>query len=113
MSDANPLRGWRIDPARMKPVGKDLNRPECVLATRDGVLWVADGRGGIVRIDPDGAQMTIMASAASPDAKRPRVPNGIALMPDGRIMIANLAGGTLETGASSSEAERSACPISR
>jgi gluconolactonase len=96
MSSKNPLKGWRIDSAKMTCVGEGLNRPECVLATIYGVLWIADGRGGVVRMNSDGRQEIIMPSAASTDAARPRVPNGIALMPDGRVMIANLAGSAIE-----------------
>ena len=100
MGGSSPLAGWTVDRSQIVHVGEGLNRPECVLATSQGVLWVADGRGGVVRIDPDGKQELILASAASPDAARPRVPNGIALMADGRIMIANLAGSVIEAIAS-------------
>jgi hypothetical protein len=33
-----------------------LKRPECILAERDGTFWAADARGGVARIQPDGAQ---------------------------------------------------------
>ena len=39
--------------------GTDLRRPECILAEPDGTLWSADARGGVMRIDPDGAQQLI------------------------------------------------------
>ena len=32
----NPLRDWRIDPTEVVWVGHDLQRPECILAERDG-----------------------------------------------------------------------------
>jgi len=44
----NPLRGWQVDPAHIRMVGRDLARPECILAERDGSLWTADARGGLM-----------------------------------------------------------------
>jgi len=43
----NPLRGFQVDPAAIGRIGKDLQRPECILAERDGTLWSADARGGV------------------------------------------------------------------
>ena len=51
----NPLVGWQVDPASIRRVGTDLQRPECILAERDGTLWSADARGGVMRIAPDAA----------------------------------------------------------
>jgi hypothetical protein len=44
------LKGWEIDRVAIRPVGHDLQRPECVLAEKDGILWAADVRGGAMRI---------------------------------------------------------------
>src|SRR5690349_23270414 len=63
MSSSNPLRGWQVDRAAIRHVGRDLQRPECVLAEPDGTLWAADARGGFMRIDPDGSQRLIAPSA--------------------------------------------------
>ena len=52
----NPLAGFHVDPAEIEYIGQDLQRPECILAERDGTLWSADARGGVVRIAPDGTQ---------------------------------------------------------
>ncbi|MGE0233058.1 MAG: SMP-30/gluconolactonase/LRE family protein [Flavobacteriaceae bacterium] len=65
--------------------GHDLHRPECVLATAAGDLFVSDRRGGVCRIAPDGGQSLI---AGRDDL----LPNGIALMPDGSFLLANLHG---------------------
>ena len=72
-------------------VGQNLNRPECVLCTADGSLYVADWGGGVTRIRPDGSQDQYLAS----DAPCPLLPNGIALQRDGSFLLANLgdAGG--------------------
>ncbi len=39
-----------------EPWGYDLSRPECVLTTRGGHVFVPDWRGGVTWIRPDGAQ---------------------------------------------------------
>ncbi len=63
-------------------LGSDLQRPECVLATAQGRLFTSDRRGGIMVIEPDGAQRLLGRSQL--------VPNGIALQRDGSFLIANL-----------------------
>lgn len=55
----NPLHGWAVDPADITLTGTGLHRPECVLAQPSGDLWVADLRGGVVHIAPDGTQRII------------------------------------------------------
>ncbi len=42
----NPLTGWQVDRASIQFIGKDLQRPECLLAEPDGGIWTADARGG-------------------------------------------------------------------
>ena len=60
----NPLDGFTIDPAAIRYVGEGLQRPECILAERDGSLWSADARGGVVHIRPDGTQALITQTAS-------------------------------------------------
>ena len=55
----NPLKGWAVDPAEITLTGTDLRRPECVLALPSGDLWVADLRGGVVHLAPDGRQEVV------------------------------------------------------
>lgn len=66
------------------PIGSDLARPECVIATSDGALYVSDWRGGVTRIAADGRQSSLFAQGAS------LKPNGIALCANGRFLIAHL-----------------------
>ena len=47
---ANPVLDFGIDRNALGYVGHELQRPECILAESDGALWVADARGGVVRI---------------------------------------------------------------
>ncbi len=55
----NPIKGFVVDPAEIRTIGHDLQRPECILAEPDGSLWSADARGGVVHIFPDGRQEII------------------------------------------------------
>ena len=54
--NSNPILDFGIERATLKYVGRDLQRPECILAESDGTLWSADARGGVVRLAPDGRQ---------------------------------------------------------
>ena len=106
----NPLRGWQVDRSTIRNVGVDLQRPECVLAQRDGTLWTADARGGIMRIHPDGRQELLLqrsgqtpAPTAGGGDKSPEdlilrgtLPNGIALDADGNFFIANFGTDAIE-----------------
>jgi sugar lactone lactonase YvrE len=96
----NPLKGWQVDRAQIQTIGKDLQRPECILAQRDGSLLVADARGGVTRIDADGGQRLIVPTRAGDRAAQDgfedryvmakgSLPNGLALMENGDILIAN------------------------
>jgi len=102
----NPLIGFQVDPAELTYIGHDLERPECILAEKDGTLWSADGRGGVVRIDPDGGQELILQSGQ--DANRASsfqdrlvntmgsLPNGLAFDANGDFLIANFGTDRLE-----------------
>jgi len=70
-------------------VGDDLARAECVMTTRSGDLFVPDKRGGISIVRADGRTERILARNP-PDGF---LPNGIALLPDRSVLIANLGPG--------------------
>ncbi|RQU96220.1 SMP-30/gluconolactonase/LRE family protein [Burkholderia cenocepacia] len=91
----NPLNGFTIEAAAIQTIGRDLRRPECILAQRDGSLVVADARGGIMHIDAAGEQRLVLpASAGAPVAgdglTSGSLPNGLALDVDGNFVIANI-----------------------
>ena len=88
----NPLAGWQVDPAAIRSIGRDLSRPECILAERDGSLWAADSRGGAMHIRPDGSQRL----AAPPDPAAGTLPNGLAFARNGELLIANFGTDALE-----------------
>src|SRR5437899_8629214 len=98
MTRSNPLAGWRVDRGTIRTVGRDLQRPECILAERDGTLWSADARGGVMRILPDGSQQLIAQTGhKGVDRNDPTtlilgnstLPNGLAINRDGDFLIAN------------------------
>ena len=68
-------------------IGQGLHRPECVLTTKQGDLFVTDSRGGISVLRADGTQ-DFMKATGVPDGF---LPNGIALTPERHFLIANLA----------------------
>ena len=55
----NPLLDFEIDRSAIAFIGRDLQRPECILAEPDGTLWSADARGGVVKIGPNGSQQIV------------------------------------------------------
>jgi len=106
----NPLKGWHVDRAAIRHVGRDLQRPECVLAERDGTLWAADARGGVMRIDVDQTQTLVSpqvietgAGASSAEdfdaryvAAEGSLPNGLAFDVNGDFLIANWGTNAIE-----------------
>lgn len=101
----NPLDGFVVDPAVITYVGEGLQRPECILAERDGSLWSADARGGVVHIRPDGTQRLItqtasrgFAEAADEEARfvSGTLPNGLAFARNGDVLISNFGTDRLE-----------------
>lgn len=109
-SKNNPLDGFQVDRAAIRTIGQDLQRPECILAERNGTLWAADARGGVTRIGADGQQRFIgqradgrFASAAQAslhdvEAKYTQgtLPNGLAFAANGDVLIANFGTDRLE-----------------
>jgi len=105
MNSPNPILDFGIDKAKLQYIGQDLQRPECILAERDGTLWSADARGGVMKILPDGTQkITIQGrsdyfSAAGDEATRyltGTLPNGMAFARNGDFLIANFGTDRLE-----------------
>ena len=68
--------------------GEGLARPECVLTMPDGSLHVADWRGGVTIVAPDGHQHSVLAKGDF----TPK-PNGIAIHPQGGWLLAHLGDG--------------------
>ena len=101
----NPILDFEIDKNKIKYVGHDLQRPECILAEPDGTLWAADARGGVMKINPDGTQQIITQKrsghfgAATDEATQyltGTLPNGLAFAANGDILISNFGTDCLE-----------------
>jgi sugar lactone lactonase YvrE len=82
------LSDFHLEPSDLAFLGRDLSRPECVLARPDGTLWISDNRGGVTRLAPDGTQTRL--------GKLDGDPNGIALERDGSLLIANISAARLD-----------------
>ena len=105
---ANPLDGFQVNKEDIRYIGNELQRPECILAERDGTLWSADARGGVVRIAPDGSQEIITQTYASSFEQKSgdtsgmghfvdgTLPNGLAFSANGDILISNFGTDVLE-----------------
>ncbi|WP_425090821.1 SMP-30/gluconolactonase/LRE family protein [Tropicimonas sp. S265A] len=72
-------------------LGRNLRRAECVLTTASGDLFCSGFDRGVTHICPDGRQFHL----ADPTMREgvPTLANGIALLPDGRFLVANIADG--------------------
>jgi gluconolactonase len=101
----NPVLEFVLDKSAIQYIGSDLQRPECILAERDGALWSADARGGVVRMSPDGKQQIITQQRSghfqgvSSEASRyleGTLPNGLAFARNGDILISNFGTDCLE-----------------
>lgn len=57
---ANPLKGFEVNRDEINYLGKDLQRPECILTEKDGTVWSADARGGLVKMNHQGMQEVII-----------------------------------------------------
>lgn len=101
----NPLRDWQVDRSSICTIGRGLQRPECILAERDGTLWSADARGGVMRIAADGKQALIAqhederfthAKGSAKYILDGTLPNGLAFARNGDILIANFGTNAIE-----------------
>lgn len=101
----NPMIGFQVDRSQIRYTGHDLQRPECILAEPNGTLWVADARGGVMKIIPDGKQEIVTQAFASSfqgatdEASRftqGTLPNGLAFAENGDILISNFGTDLLE-----------------
>jgi sugar lactone lactonase YvrE len=77
---------FSVDPTTLAYAGEGLSRPECVMATRSGDLFMPDKRGGIAVIRADGRTELILAK----NAPGGFMPNGFAVLPDRSFLIADL-----------------------
>src|ERR1700759_569294 len=110
----NPILDFGIDKDALEYIGEGLQRPECILAEKDGTLWSADSRGGVVRLGTDGTQEIITQRISShfseADSEATRyltgtLPNGLAFAANGDILISNFGTDRLEVMTRSGESK--------
>ncbi|WP_321895817.1 SMP-30/gluconolactonase/LRE family protein [Paraburkholderia heleia] len=104
----NPIKDFTIDVAAIRTIGHDLQRPECILARRDGSLLAADARGGVMHIGATGEQRLILPTgigtpASSDGLTSGSLPNGLALDSHGNVVIANIGTDRVECLSTSGE----------
>jgi gluconolactonase len=101
----NPVLDFALDLSTIGYIGSSLQRPECILAEKDGTLWSADARGGVVKILPGGQQQIITQQRSghfqgtTSEASRyleGTLPNGLAFARNGDILISNFGTDCLE-----------------
>jgi gluconolactonase len=101
----NPILDFEIDKSSIQYIGRDLQRPECILAEPNGTLWSADARGGVVKIKPDGTQEIVTqkrsghftdAGSESSRYLQGTLPNGLAFAKNGDFLISNFGTDCLE-----------------
>ncbi len=101
----NPVHDFGLSSSDFRYIGKDLQRPECILAERDGTLWSADARGGVVKILADESQELITTSKSAQFGGAPSeaarylhgtLPNGLAFARNRDLLIANFGTDCLE-----------------
>jgi hypothetical protein len=79
------MTSFKVTVADLQFIGQDLARPECVVTTATGDVFVSDKRGGIVRLMPGGGQ-TFLAGEGVDGF----LPNGFSLLPDRSFAVANI-----------------------
>ncbi|MDZ4729572.1 MAG: SMP-30/gluconolactonase/LRE family protein [Xanthomonadales bacterium] len=80
------MGAFTVSSDQLGTYGHGLQRPECVLCTADGSVWTSCWPGGVTQVRPDGTQHNIIATNLPFEL----YPNGIALLPDGSFLLANL-----------------------
>lgn len=84
-------KDYRISFEDLRVVARGVKRPECVLALENGELLASHGGGGYSRVLADGGLKHVLPiDGKGAEEARAYVPNGIALAPDGRVLLADL-----------------------
>jgi SMP-30/Gluconolactonase/LRE-like region len=79
------MTSFRVAVAELQFVGRDLARPECVVTTASGDVFVSDKRGGVMHLRPDGGQTLIAGHGVDGF-----LPNGFSLLRDRSFAVANI-----------------------
>lgn len=83
------MQSFSLTPEALDSRGSRLARPECVLCTRAGDLFVSNWQGGVTRLTPDGSEIDIVGRRAG---QPPVGTNGFAIDQEGCFLLADLHG---------------------
>lgn len=94
------LEDLRISVEHFGFVGRDLQRPECIVTSKDGCLWTCDKRG-VVKIAADGSQRlfsptTLVDANQELELESDYLPNGLFHEGDDNFLVANFGTDRLE-----------------
>jgi hypothetical protein len=81
------MMSYTVAVSDLQFVGHGLARPECVVATARGDVFVSDRRGGLMHLMRGGGQRLIAARGVDGF-----LPNGFSLLPDRSFAVANIGG---------------------
>lgn len=90
MSEPPSASALSLDCVRL--VGRGLQRPESVHVQPDGSLFASCRDVGVVQVLPDGSQRQIGEAGRQANGHE-LIPNGIACLPDGNFLLANIGEG--------------------
>jgi sugar lactone lactonase YvrE len=79
---------FQVQLGEIEKFGRDLVRPEGVMALNDGTVWTSHGHGHCTRIAPDGKQENLGQLGGEP--------NGICINHDGSVIVANIGNGQVQ-----------------
>ncbi|MFO1350320.1 MAG: SMP-30/gluconolactonase/LRE family protein [Gammaproteobacteria bacterium] len=79
------MNDFSLPPSDLGKIGQDLARPECVLCTAAGDIFVSHFQGGVTRIRPTGGQQHYLGPGNPTVAT-----NGFAITRGGDFLCANL-----------------------
>jgi len=74
----------QISPSMISTAYEGMDRPECILCTRESGMFVSHRPTGVVHLKPDGTRRVLG------QGKNGFTPNGIALRDDGSLLMANM-----------------------
>jgi len=76
------IDNFTVDKNAVTYLGKGLSRPECIIAESNGHLWIADNRGSLTHLAPDGTQRLL--------GPKEGTPNGVAMTSKGDFFVADI-----------------------
>lgn len=91
------IKDFRLNFDQLSFFGQNLHRPESIIATKDGTLWVSDNQAAVTRIDADGTQTAIGQMGAEPNGLAmdpvPPLLRGVRGDRQGNLYVANIGDG--------------------